>query len=99
MTLVPIAMRARGVNRTYRDGPRTVTALEGTDIDILDGKFVSIVGPSACGRSTLLNLFCGLDKPDAGFDPRRRRSVTASCFWTCGIHAPAGYVDALADSY
>jgi len=59
-------MRARGVSRTYRDGARTVTALEGTNVDIPDGKFVSIVGPSGCGKSTLLNLFCGLDKPDAG---------------------------------
>jgi ABC-type nitrate/sulfonate/bicarbonate transport system ATPase subunit len=66
MTMVPTAMKVRGVSRTYRDGTRTVTALEGADIDILDGKFVSIVGPSACGKSTLLNLFCGLDKPDAG---------------------------------
>jgi ABC-type nitrate/sulfonate/bicarbonate transport system ATPase subunit len=59
-------MRVRGVTRTYRDGARTVTALEGTDLDIPEGKFVSIVGPSACGKSTLLNLFCGLDKPDSG---------------------------------
>ena len=59
-------MKVRGVSRTYRDGARKVTALEGTDVDIPDGKFVSIVGPSACGKSTLLNLFCGLDKPDAG---------------------------------
>lgn len=59
-------MRARGIGRTYRDGARAVTALEGTDLDIPEGKFVSIVGPSACGKSTLLNLFCGLDKPDAG---------------------------------
>jgi ABC-type nitrate/sulfonate/bicarbonate transport system ATPase subunit len=59
-------MRVRGVSRTYRAGAQTVTALEGTDLDIPDGKFVSIVGPSACGKSTLLNLFCGLDKPDAG---------------------------------
>jgi ABC-type nitrate/sulfonate/bicarbonate transport system ATPase subunit len=65
-TAVPTAMKVRGVSKTYRDGTRTVTALEGTDVDIPDGKFVSIVGPSACGKSTLLNLFCGLDKPDTG---------------------------------
>lgn len=60
------AMRVRGVSRTYRDRAKTTRALEGTDIDIPDGKFVTIVGPSACGKSTLLNLFCGLDKPDTG---------------------------------
>jgi ABC-type nitrate/sulfonate/bicarbonate transport system ATPase subunit len=59
-------MKVRGVTRTYRDGARNVMALDGTDMDIPDGKFVSIVGPSACGKSTLLNLFCGLDKPDKG---------------------------------
>jgi ABC-type nitrate/sulfonate/bicarbonate transport system ATPase subunit len=66
VTAEPAAMSVRGVSRTYRDGERTVRALEGTDMDIPDGKFVSIVGPSACGKSTLLNLFCGLDKPDTG---------------------------------
>jgi len=60
------AMKVRGVGRTFREGTRTVTALENTNVDIPDGKFVSIVGPSACGKSTLLNLFCGLDKPDIG---------------------------------
>lgn len=66
MTAELAAMKVRGVGRTFRDGTRIVTALEGTNVDIPDGKFVSIVGPSACGKSTLLNLFCGLDKPDTG---------------------------------
>jgi ABC-type nitrate/sulfonate/bicarbonate transport system ATPase subunit len=66
ITVEVTALKARGVSRTYHDGARTVQALENTDIDIPDGKFVSIVGPSACGKSTLLNLFCGLDEPDGG---------------------------------
>jgi ABC-type nitrate/sulfonate/bicarbonate transport system ATPase subunit len=66
MTAAVPAMRVRDVSRTYRDGSRTVTAVQGTSIDIPEGKFVTIVGPSACGKSTLLNLFCGLDRPDAG---------------------------------
>lgn len=67
MTAEALAMKVRGVRKAYRDGTRTVTALEGTDLDIPDGEFVTIVGPSACGKSTLLNLFCGLDKPDSGY--------------------------------
>jgi len=59
-------MVARGISKTYRDGRRTLKALDGTDVDVPDGKFVTIVGPSACGKSTLLNLFCGLDTPDTG---------------------------------
>ncbi len=60
------AMSVRGVSRSYRDGSRSVLAVEGTHLDIPEGKFVTIVGPSACGKSTLLNLFCGLDQPDSG---------------------------------
>jgi ABC-type nitrate/sulfonate/bicarbonate transport system ATPase subunit len=60
------AMRVRDVSRSYRDGNRTVTAVHGTSLDLPEGKFVTIVGPSACGKSTLLNLFCGLDRPDGG---------------------------------
>jgi ABC-type nitrate/sulfonate/bicarbonate transport system ATPase subunit len=66
VTTQSTALRVRGITRTFRDGTRTVRALEGTDLDVPDGKFVTIIGPSSCGKSTLLNLFCGLDKPDAG---------------------------------
>jgi ABC-type nitrate/sulfonate/bicarbonate transport system ATPase subunit len=66
MNTAATAMKVRGVSRTYRDRAHSVTALQGTDLDVPEGKFVSIVGPSACGKSTLLNLFCGLDKPDSG---------------------------------
>jgi len=66
MSGVTPAMRVRDVSRTYRDGTRGVLAVQGTDLDIPEGKFVTIVGPSACGKSTLLNMFCGLDRPDTG---------------------------------
>lgn len=66
MNTAATAMKVRGVSRTYRDRAHSVTALQGTDLDVPEGKFVSIVGPSACGKSTLLNLFCGLDQPDSG---------------------------------
>lgn len=60
------AMRVRSLSRTYRDGDRSVLAVQDTNLDIPEGKFVTLVGPSACGKSTLLNLFCGLDQPDSG---------------------------------
>ena len=43
-----------------------MTALEGVDIDIRAGEFVSIIGPSGCGKSTLFNMLAGLIKPSAG---------------------------------
>jgi len=60
------ALRARGVSRTYRDRGRSVRAVEATDLDLPEGRFVAIVGPSACGKTTLLNMCCGLDRPDEG---------------------------------
>ncbi len=43
-----------------------VRALEGVDMDVGAGEFVSIVGPSGCGKSTLFNLLAGLDRPSGG---------------------------------
>jgi ABC-type nitrate/sulfonate/bicarbonate transport system ATPase subunit len=59
-------LRARGVSRTFRDRGRTVEAVGATDLDLPAGRFVAIVGPSACGKTTLLNMFSGLDTPDTG---------------------------------
>jgi len=52
----------RGVGRVF--GNRTV--LDGFDLDIAPGSFVSIVGRSGEGKSTLLRLLAGLDAPNAG---------------------------------
>jgi sulfonate transport system ATP-binding protein len=52
----------RGVGRAF--GSRVV--LDGLDLDIAPGSFVSVVGRSGEGKSTLLRLLAGLDAPDAG---------------------------------
>jgi NitT/TauT family transport system ATP-binding protein len=41
-------------------------ALDGLDIEVQQGEVVAVVGPSACGKSTLLELFAGLQEPDSG---------------------------------
>ncbi len=43
-----------------------IMALNGIDLEIKKGEFVSIIGPSGSGKSTLLNMIGALDKPDKG---------------------------------
>jgi putative ABC transport system ATP-binding protein len=43
-----------------------VTVLKGINLDVKDGEFVSIVGPSGNGKSTLLNMITGIDRPSSG---------------------------------
>ena len=54
----------RGLKKSYEN--RQITALNGIDLEIKEGEFVSIIGPSGSGKSTLLNMIGALDTPDEG---------------------------------
>lgn len=56
----------RGVSKSFRKGDETITPLDNIDLDIEAGEFVSLMGPSGTGKSTLLNLVSGIDRPDSG---------------------------------
>jgi sulfonate transport system ATP-binding protein len=61
------AIRIEGVGRTYVDAyGHEVEALRGIDFEINPGEFVSLIGSSGCGKTTLLRLIAGLDRPQAG---------------------------------
>jgi putative ABC transport system ATP-binding protein len=47
-------------------GPRAKTVLQDISFDLADGEYVAVMGESGIGKSTLLNLIAGLDKPDSG---------------------------------
>jgi putative ABC transport system ATP-binding protein len=55
---------AEGLVKTYDRG--RVRALDGLDLTIEAGEFISVVGPSGSGKSTLLHMLGALDRPDSG---------------------------------
>lgn len=56
----------KDMHKSYVMGSNIVKALDGVDINILSGEFVSIVGPSGSGKSTLMNMIGCLDVHDSG---------------------------------
>ncbi|MER7172999.1 ABC transporter ATP-binding protein [Streptomyces mesophilus] len=56
----------RGVTKTYRRGKATVQALADVDLTIEDGGRLVIQGPTGGGKSTLLQMLGGLDRPTSG---------------------------------
>jgi lipoprotein-releasing system ATP-binding protein len=61
-----IILEARGVSKTFHQGPRKVHVLENVDMKLFAGKSLAIVGASGAGKSTLLHILGGLDRPEAG---------------------------------
>ena len=61
------------VTKDYPKGRATVHALRGVDLEIADGEWLAIQGPTGHGKSTLLQILGGLDRPTSGsvmFDGR-----------------------------
>ncbi|OAI01487.1 ABC transporter ATP-binding protein [Methylomonas methanica] len=55
-----------GIRREFQVGEQIVQALNGIDLSIGRGEYVSVMGPSGSGKSTLLNIVALLDQPSAG---------------------------------
>jgi putative ABC transport system ATP-binding protein len=59
-------VEVRNLSKHYYKGGETITPLDGVSLDIQAGEFVSLMGASGTGKSTLLNLIAGIDRPSDG---------------------------------
>ncbi len=60
------ALETVNLQKKYKLGDNVVLAINGIDLKVKRGEFISIMGPSGSGKSTLLNLIGALDKPTSG---------------------------------
>ena len=67
-----------GVTKTYRKGPDVVAALRGVDLTIADGEWLAIQGPTGHGKTTLLQIPGGPDRPSME-PPRSTATTWTSC--------------------
>ncbi len=59
-------VQIKDVTKSFPVGDDEVTILKGISFSVNQGEFVSIVGPSGNGKSTLLNMITGIDRPSSG---------------------------------
>src|ERR1700722_11210051 len=59
----PPLVALRGVEKTFPNG---TLALKGLDLEVREGEFLSLLGPSVCGKSTALRIIAGLSEPTRG---------------------------------
>jgi NitT/TauT family transport system ATP-binding protein len=62
----PVRLRFENVHVDFPTASGPMRVVDGVDLDIRQGEFVSIIGPSGCGKSTVFNMVGGFLKPTRG---------------------------------
>jgi putative ABC transport system ATP-binding protein len=65
-TPAPLAIRSENLCRHYRMGEALIRAVDGVSLEVRAGEFVALLGSSGSGKSSVLNLIAGLDRPTSG---------------------------------
>src|SRR5215831_5279005 len=61
-----IAVRCRGVTKSFPTGDGAVEVLHGIDFEVPAGELTMLVGPSGCGKTTLISIIAGILSPTSG---------------------------------
>ena len=61
-----VAIRSENLCRHYRMGETLIRAVDGVTLDVQAGEFIALLGSSGSGKSSVLNLIAGLDRPTSG---------------------------------
>ena len=64
--IAPSKLAIEEVSKRFQSASGTVQALDRVSLNVAEGEFVCLVGASGCGKTTMLNIIAGLEKPDSG---------------------------------
>jgi NitT/TauT family transport system ATP-binding protein len=64
--IAPSKLAIEEVSKSFQSASGTVLALDRVSLNVAESEFVCLVGASGCGKTTLLNIIAGLEKPNSG---------------------------------
>lgn len=79
-------LKLKDITKDYTAGGETVRALKGINIEFRENEFVSVLGQSGCGKTTLLNIIGGLDQYTSRRFSNKSENLLKTTKIETGIH-------------